>query len=265
MKAMKNLGFAAALIILICSQSFAAEVRTKVRNISEGKTVVDLYARPDARQRVLVLAPKLATAAVILFAGGSGKTRIKKNGIIKKDGNFLVRSRQRFAGQGFVTAVFDKPSDQDTLRDGRTEDWHVKDVAAVVRYLKKTFNLPVWLIGTSRGTKTAGHVGAALNKKIDGVVFTASMDEITSLPIDTITVPALVLHHKNDECHVTTPEGAADIAKALVKSPKVELIYLTGGISRGRECGGKSHHGFKGIEDMAVARIAKFIRENSKR
>ncbi len=254
---------AAMFLCLTGTSSFAGEVRTKVREIEAGKSVVDLYARPDARQRVLVLAPKKPTAAVILFAGGTGKIRIKKNGVIKRDGNFLVRSRERFSGHGFVTAVFDVPSDQDTLRDNRTEDWHVKDVAAVVSYLKKTFKLPVWLVGTSRGTMTVGYVGEKLTKQIDGIAFTASMDEVAHLDTGKITVPAFVLHHKNDDCHVTTPDGAKDIAKSLIKSPKVELVYLAGGISPGEDCGGQAHHGFNGIEDEAVGKIAKFIRENT--
>ena len=78
--------FATMLVCLAGTQSFAEEIRIKARDIAEGKQVVDLYARPDARQRVLLLTPKQATAAVVLFAGGHGKIRIKKNGKIKRSG-----------------------------------------------------------------------------------------------------------------------------------------------------------------------------------
>ncbi len=262
---MKHILWSLVILIALSGPAAAVEFKTKVRNIEDGKRVVDLYVRgDDARQRILLLTPKKATAAVILFAGGHGRLKIRKDGTIKRGGNFLVRSRGRFAKQGFVTAVFDVPSDQDTLKHGRGDDWHLKDVAGVIAYLTETTQLPVWLIGTSRGTMTVGFAGAKFTKAIAGVAFTASMDDVSNLDIGDITVPAFVLHHKNDECHVTTPDGAKDIAAGLKKSAKVELVILDGGISRGHECAARSHHGFKGIEDQAVARIATFIRANTK-
>ena len=132
-------------------------------------------------------------------------------------------------------------------------------------FIKNRYRLPVWLVGTSRGSMTIGYVGAQLNKFIDGVAFTASMDEAADHPIGMITVPAFILHHADDDCFVTTPDAARNIAKGLVKSSKVELVFLKGGISLGRECGAQAHHGFNGIEDEAVGKIAAFINKNSKR
>jgi hypothetical protein len=84
------------------------------------------------------------------------------------------------------------------------------------------------------------------------------------LPIGGITVPALITYHKDDECHATTPDAAKDIAKGLKKSPKVELLWFSGGRSPGRECGPKAYHGYLGIEEEVVGKIAGFIKANTK-
>ncbi|MEQ8165262.1 MAG: alpha/beta hydrolase [Alphaproteobacteria bacterium] len=265
---MKTFWGAALFSFFMFSSGISAEmmdgIKVKAWDAGEGKRVVNLFARPGARQRILVLTPDgKAKAAVVLFAGGNGNVRILKDGSIRNGNNFLVRTRETFVSHGLTAAVFDKPSDRDTLKENRTEDWHVTDVAAVVMYLKKTYRLPVWLVGTSRGTMTVGHAGAKLTSEIAGVVFTSSMNEAAALDIGRITVPALITHHKQDECHVTTPAAATDIAKRLVKAPKVEVMWFTGGRSPGRECGPKAYHGYLGIEDDVVGRIAGFIAANT--
>jgi hypothetical protein len=249
-----------------CAETVTMDgIKVAARDVGNGRQVVDLFTRPDARQRILLLTPGgKAKAAVILFAGGNGNVGIHKDGGIRNGNNFLVRTRDLFVSHGLAAAVFDKPSDRDTLRENRTEDWHVKDVAAVVKYLKRKLALPVWLVGTSRGTMTVGHAGARLTTEIAGVVFTSSMDEAADLPIGDITVPALITHHKDDECHVTTPDAAKDIAKGLKKSPKVEVLWFTGGRSPGDECGAKAYHGYLGIEEEVVGKIAGFIKANTK-
>ena len=238
------------------------KIQTKVFNIAKDRQVVDFVTRKDSRQRILFITPRKPKAAVILFAGGGGTIGIQSDGSIVSDGNFLVRSRERFVKHGYMTAVFDAPSDQTTLRDNRTESWHVWDVATVVAYIKKRYGLKVWLVGTSRGTMTVGYVGAKINKFIDGVAFTSSMDDVVNLPIASITVPAFVLHHADDDCFVTQPVSAKDIVKGLKKSTKTKLVYLKGGIDQGRSCGAQAYHGFNGIEDQAVKTITDFIDDN---
>jgi hypothetical protein len=240
-------------------------LKTQVYHVAKDRQVVDFETRKGAMQRILFITPKKPTAAVILFAGGGGKIEIQTDGSILSDGNFLVRSRERFVKHGYMTAVFDVPTDQSTLRENRTEGWHVWDVATVVAYIKHRYGLPVWLVGTSRGTMTVGYVGAQLNKFIDGVAFTASMDDAAHLPIGRITVPAFVMHHAKDDCFVTNPSSATDISKGLVKSPKVELVFLKGGIDQGNPCQARAYHGFNGIEDEAVGKIAGFINQTLKR
>ncbi|MEK6592031.1 MAG: alpha/beta hydrolase, partial [Pseudomonadota bacterium] len=73
--------------------------------------VVDIPTRPGVTQRFIVVSPPQPKAAVILFAGGHGGLQIDEAGNIGwGKSNFLVRSRQLFAGQELLVAVIDAPS-----------------------------------------------------------------------------------------------------------------------------------------------------------
>ena len=58
---------------------------------------------------------------MVLFAGGAGRIGIEDDGTIRRDGNFLVRTRASFAARGFLVAVVDAPDDRRTLLDWRTD------------------------------------------------------------------------------------------------------------------------------------------------
>src|SRR6185503_469608 len=115
--------------------------------------VVDISTRPGVTQRMVVLTPPEAKAAVVLFAGGHGGLQIFPGGSFRwGDGNFLVRSRQLFAEQRLVVAVVDAPSDRQRhpyLAGFRQTKEHAADIAAVIAWLRAQTKVPVWLIGTS--------------------------------------------------------------------------------------------------------------------
>ena len=80
-----------------------------------------------------------------------------------------------------------------------------------------------------------------------------------------ITVPALIIAHKEDKCDLTPPSGAPKIKEAIVNSQKVEVMYFSGGKRPLSEpCRPKSPHGFYGIEEQVIIAIADFIKANSK-
>src|SRR4029450_2619816 len=80
-------------------------------------------------------------------------------------GNFLVRTRALFAQQGLLVAVIDAPSDRQLppyLSGFRQAREHAADVRAVIAWTKKEAAVPVWLVGTSRGTQSAGSIATSL-------------------------------------------------------------------------------------------------------
>jgi hypothetical protein len=83
--------------------------------------------------------------------------------------------------------------------------------------------------------------------------------------LDKITVPTLIISHKEDKCFATPALDAPKIKKAIINSPKVDVMYFTGGKRAiENECSGLSAHGFYGIEDQVVSAIADFIESNPK-
>ena len=75
-------------------------------------------------------------------------------------------------------AVVDAPSDKKHgMYDGfRNSGEHLKDMEAVISFLKSEANVPVWLIGTSRGTESAAYIASKAKGAINGLILTSSMN-----------------------------------------------------------------------------------------
>lgn len=234
--------------------------------------VVDLPSRPGVTQRILIITPEKPKAAVILFAGGDGGLTLEADGRIPKlAGNFLVRSRQLFVDQGLTTVVIDAPSDKQSypyLSGTRQTDDHVTAVKAVIAWLRQQSKIPVWLIGTSRGTQAAAHIATRLpisDGGPDGIVLTASVvndqrsRDVTRMALDRIRIPVLFAHHREDSCRVCLFSDVPRLMERLTTPPRKELMVFEGGISEGDPCQARAYHGFNGIEAEVVRRIAAWI------
>jgi hypothetical protein len=233
--------------------------------------VVDVPTRPGVTQRVLLLQPGQAKAVVILFAGGDGGIQISAQGEIARGGNFLVRSRNEFAARGLAVAVIDAPSDRQSepyLSGFRQSADHVADVKAVIAHLRQDLQLPVWLIGTSRGTQSAAYVATQLapaDGGPDGLVLTASVlvdkrePAVPDMVLARIVVPVLVAHHRRDSCRVCLFADLPRLTDRLRHLKQTETLVFDGGVSAGDPCGARAHHGFNGIEAEVVEKIAAWI------
>jgi pimeloyl-ACP methyl ester carboxylesterase len=175
-----------------------------------GPTVVDIPTRPGVTQRLLVLTPPSPKAAVILFAGGHGGLQIAPDGSLGwGKGNFLIRSRQLFVDQGMLTVVIDAPSDRQSppyLGWFRQGPEHAADVQAVIAWVRQHSGLPVWLVGTSRGTQSVAAVATRLSRANgpDGLVLTSSIlsdpreAPVPAMALEKLSIPVLVVHHELD-------------------------------------------------------------------
>lgn len=250
----------AILAILILAMALTAGAQTP--------QVVDVPSRPGVTQRILVITPDKPRAAVILFAGGDGGIGINPDGSIARGGNFLVRSRQLFADQGVTTAVIDTPSDRPNLADSRQTNEHVADVKAVIAWLRQQAPIPIWLVGTSRGTLSATYIATQLPVAAggpDGLVLTATMltdrnsTAVPEMELNRLRIPVLVAHHKNDACRYCLISGMPRLMDRLTTPPRKELMVFEGGNDVGDPCQARSYHGFNGIERDVVQRIAAWI------
>ncbi|MCX7902604.1 MAG: alpha/beta hydrolase [Burkholderiaceae bacterium] len=245
-------------------------IATNVRaQISE--RVVDIPTRPGVTQRMVVLSPPQPRATVILFAGGHGGLQIFRNGSFRwGEGNFLVRSRRLFAEQGLQVIVVDAPSDRQTppfLAGYRQRPEHVQDVKAVMAWARAQAKVPVWLIGTSRGTQSAAYVAteAAGPEGPDGLVLTATILKdsrsrpVPAMPLERLRIPVLVVHHEQDACAYCLFADMPALMDKLADVPRLELLTFRDGRNQGEPCEAFSHHGFNGLEAEVVARVAAWI------
>ena len=64
-------------------------------------------------------------------------------------------------------------------------------------------SVPVWLVGTSRGTVSAASVGVRLGpSRVAGVVLTSTVwaGSIAQVPLEQLRVPTLLVHNHDDGC-----------------------------------------------------------------
>ena len=254
------------------NKTFAVLLMAASAAWAQSPQAVDVPSRTGVTQRILVITPDKPKAAVILFAGGDGGLTLEADGRIPKlSGNFLVRSRQLFVEQGLSTVVIDAPSDKQShpfLSGYRQTDDHVADVRAVIAWLHQQSKIPVWLIGTSRGTQSVGHVATRLplaDGGPDGIVLTATIVNdprsraVPEMALDRIRIPVLVAHHRQDSCRVCLYSDVPRLMERLTTPSRKELITFDGGISTGDPCEARAYHGFNGIEGEVVQRIAAWI------
>ena len=233
--------------------------------------VIDIPTRPGVTQRILLLAPPEPRATVILFAGGHGGLHIYANGSMKwGDSNFLVRSRQYFADSGVAVAIVDAPSDRQSppyLQGFRQTPDHVSDIKAVIGLMRESIKVPVWLVGTSRGTQSVAYLASELaaSDGPDGIVLTSTMlkdrkeRSVSDMPLNKISIPVLVVHHEQDGCEHCSFALIPALMNKFGNSPKAQLLTFKGGENQGDACQAMAYHGFNGLEREVVAQTVAWI------
>ena len=129
--------------------------------------------------------------------------------------------------------------------------------------------VPVWLVGTSMGTVSAASAAARLgNDGPDGLVLISSVtrthpamrESLADIPLESIQVPTLILHHRQDPCEITPYDDALALPRRLTRARRVEFVALDGGPpAQGLPCGPESPHAFVGMEDVLIDRLASWI------
>jgi len=235
--------------------------------------VVDIPTRDGVTQRFIYLRPPQPVATVILFTGGQGGLQIFPNGSMGRgEGNFLVRSRRLFADSGLAVAVVDAPSDHQTppfLGGFRQQPEHVRDIQAVMVWLRAQAAIPLWLVGTSRGTQSAAFLASRLpvdKGGPDGLVLTSTIlrdnsgRAVPQMALQNIRIPVLVVHHEQDGCKLCPFGEVPAMLNQLSAAPRKEVISFSGGLNQGDPCEAKAYHGYNGIEPAVVKSIADWIK-----
>jgi hypothetical protein len=180
------------------------------------------FSAADAQQRTMILIP-----------GAGGPVPI----------DFLMRNRGRFAGAGFETRVATSAG----------------SAVQAARNAKKR-GRRVIIVGMSRGGN--GAAGAiARGAPADGVVFvSAGLRRVANILGSPSRLPAtLIVHHRYDECRLTSPRGVRFFRRWAGGKVRVRWIRTDGAFDR-RPCGPRGAHGFFRKDGPAVSAIISFAR-----
>lgn len=249
-----------------------------VQTLALSRTPVSTPPPAVLSESFIVTAPPAPTAIVILVPGGKGLIQLTPNGsdgtLDVNSSNFLVRTRSLFAGHNFYTITLDAATDFYLLPQGLTDQQgsaaHVSDILTVIAWARSAMpGLPVWIVGTSRGTGgafVAGSYSPTLGGP-DGLVFTSSINDSTDpdsllmANLAGITVPVLLLNDAGNTCIGTTTAGQMPVLKALKLSPRKGAEQLPSGhlTALTDSCHEFSDHGYFGVEDSAVSHIALWM------
>lgn len=249
-----NLILTGALVLLFAISAHAGE---------EIKTVA---TRPGVTVKVLLNTPATPPKAVlVMFPGGDGANMFREEGgQIRLGKNFLVRTSRKFVQQGLAVAIVDAPSDQPMSLGFRNSPEHVQDIRKVFEFMDTQGLKPFYLVGTSRGSLSVAYLGIELqDPRIKGLVLTstpAGPQYAGGLLVNRITLPILLVHHRDDACKICPIQEAVSLKTKLTGSPRVDFVEVQGGDPpQSGPCQAMSYHGFLGREDQVVQVIADWI------
>jgi hypothetical protein len=237
--------------------------------VAEGITtsVRDLPLNGGGHQRVLFYGPKNGMRGIIvMFPGGTGDVGIERDGAIKHNENFVVRTRQLWAQHGYGVVIVDAIGHQ-SMRGKRSTPEYADVAREILAFAHSISNVPVWVMGTSQGSIAAMNAAShTAHRELAGVMLTESVSVLgksqetvfDAHPQD-VRVPALIVANRNDRCWVAPPSKANAIADVMHNAPSTVLFVEGGTTQSSNECSSLSPHGYWGIDAEVVGDIQKWM------
>jgi hypothetical protein len=236
---------------------------------AQAREIVTLTPRPGVTLPFFIagMGERKPEAVALLFIGGGGYIRLRMEEGVPKfgAGNFLPRSRLEFIRNGILPVILDNPSDSHS-HEGMSDSFrqsaaHVADVRAVLAEVKRRYpGLPVFIVGTSRSTISAAHLGREMGDEVAGVVLSASMFYkgrraiLSNYDFSRVKTPMLFVHHRDDACPSTPYTDASRLGE------RWPLISVRGGKPpESGPCDPFAAHGFYGKEAETVDAIAAWM------
>lgn len=211
--------------------------------------------------------PKIVVVSFVGGFGAIGLERRAQKGAVKfgPTANFLVRIKDQLTDAEIADVIVDSPSDQ--LPDGMNDRFrlgseHAADIRSLIGNLRQRFpGAKIFLLGTSRGTISAAALGATLSDIVQGVVLTSTVTNadrtgraLSGFDFDSIKVPVLLVHHRDDGCRTSPYSGASRLSK------KFPLISVSGGDPpQGDPCESMAQHGYVGREAPTAQAIRDWM------
>src|SRR5262245_22429030 len=258
--------FGACVAVAVCSEAPAARAADAEAVTIDTNFIVKT---PPVR---LDKAAHAGRASVILRAGGDGLLTLDATGTITTaTGNFLIRSADLFLRHGLNVMMADAlPAHPTGLNfSARLSATHAAELQGFINAAFNRWGKPVFVVGTSNGSISGVTAGGFLPPLagLRGLVLTSPVTNLTPGTLPTfnlyasrITVPTLVVWHQDDHCVNSPPAGAAALFATIPSAAKASLAFEGSHSVATDPCGAFSEHGYPGIEEKVVKKIADFIR-----
>ena len=229
-------------------------------------SVTDLPLEDGGSLRLLYGGLENPRAAVIMLPGGNGMVEIGTDGSIRRMGeSFLLRTLPLWRAQGFGVAVMTPPNGMSLLGHRHTAAY-AATIGQVVDFIRGRTDAPIWIVGVSQGAIAAIGAGARLGRKINGIVIASSAtgrsssgETLFDSEPELVGVPTLIVANSGDTCPVSPPGDALNIAAALTRTPRKEVIYMESSAIKGQFCESDSPHSYFGIEAATIERISQWV------
>jgi pimeloyl-ACP methyl ester carboxylesterase len=263
-----------ALILAACAAFGFCGASTTARAADAEAVTIDttfIVKTPPVR---LDKPARKARASVVLMSGGNGLLSLDATGtIIDSTGNFLIRSADLFLRHGLNVMMADTtPAHPAGLTLAvRLSPTHAAELQRFINAAFSRWGQPVWVVGTSNGSVSAVTAAGFLPALagLRGVVLTSPVTTLTlgtqptfNLYAQRITVPTLVVWHQDDHCSVSPPAGSAALFTQIPSAGKASRTFEHGHSVATDPCGAFSEHGYAGIEEEVVKKIAEFMLQN---
>lgn len=241
--------------------------------------VYDIPTRDQVTQRVLWVQSPEPKGVMVVLPGGHGGVQISDRGRVAwGETIFFVRNREALARQGVHVLVVDAPSDKQKppyLNGHRQRGEHVTDLRGLMRWVRSQTDLPVWMVGFSRGTQSAAHYAHQLGEQEDapdGVVLASSIvtdkppgRPVSDMPLARIRVPLLWVHHEQDSCEYCPFGTVQEAMRQSVNVAPQGLLSYTGGTDHADVCGPLGFHGFRQLETRVESEVIAWLLANAPR
>jgi hypothetical protein len=263
---MRNEWLVGSTLVAVALFAAPAAAQGIAGDTTQTGTVIDLPLTGGGQQRALYARPKTQRGTLVMLPGGAGDVGIDDDGDLAHGKNFVVRTRDLWLAHGYAVLIPDALDGQN-MRGERSSAEYAQIVRDLVKFARKDVAGPVFLLGTSQGSIAAMNGASHLSKdELAGVVLTESVsrksksgETVFDASPDHVTVPALVVANRDSACRVAPADDAPRIAAAMTSAPEVKILYVQGGVTRARDCGSESPHGYFGIERTVVDGIAAWL------
>lgn len=231
-----------------------------------GEETLTAISERNVSIKIIAKVPENAKAGVVLFVGGSSVLSIGPDDKLDRSFNFTSRAREFYWPLGYATFLVDAPSDhldkEGLTPQFRTTAEFAKDLNAIVAFIAKKFDKPLYAVGHSNGAVSVAALAAlpGLPIRSNTLVSPAhtqwpGMDLVGSAKY---SKPVFIVEHRKDDCKYSSASSIDGLAK-MISAPSVTVSWVD---DEKRPIGGPcgpfgAHSFFFGAEPIAVEAIAK--------